>query len=267
VRIASTSPPSIVTDDKFPRVNVIAHRGASGDAPENTVAAFELALEQGADGIEFDVHLTRDNVPVVIHDARLERTTAGRGRVSDLTAVALSRLDAGSWFNRRFPQRARAEYAECRIPRLDEVLNWIRARGCTAYLEIKQPRPRYRGIGEKVLEEIYRAGVEQKVTVISFHLPTLRRIRRLDSRMALGIDFVRPLLAVARARVIRAETLLPEWRFATRRWIVRAHRAGFKVVVWGLDAPRWMQRRISHGVDGIITSFPAVLRGIRDDSG
>ena len=246
------------------RVLNIAHRGASGNAPENTFAAFELALAQGADGIEFDVHLSRDNVPVVIHDARLERTTSGHGRVRNHTAAALAKLDAGSWFNRQLPKQGRAEYATCKIPRLDEVLNWVRERNIPAYLEIKQTRPRYRGIEERVLQEIYRAGVEEKVTVISFHLPTLRRVRRLDSRIALGIDFTRPLLAITRAEKIGADTLLPHWRSARRRWIVRAHRAGLKVIIWGLDDPRWMRRRIAEGVDGIITNFPGELRKIQN---
>lgn len=264
MRTTSPSPPLIGPEKTLPRVTVIAHRGASGDAPENTFAAFELALAQGADGIEFDVHLTRDDVPVAIHDARLERTTSGRGRIRNFTSTALAKLDAGSWFNRRFPQRARPEFAACRIPRLDEVLNWVRERNIPAYLEIKQTRPRYQGIEEKVLREIYRAGVQQKVTVISFHLPTLRQIRRMDSRIALGIDFMRPFLAITRANRAGATTLLPHWRTARRRWIARAHRAGLKVIIWGLDDPRGMRRGIADGVDGIITCFPSMLRKIQN---
>jgi glycerophosphoryl diester phosphodiesterase len=246
------------------RVAIVGHRGASGDAPENTMAAFELALAQGADGIEFDVHLSRDGVPVVIHDARLNRTTSRRGRVRQHTAAALARLDAGSWFNRRFPARARARYSACRIPRLAEVLRWVRAQRCQAWLEIKQPRLLYRGIEEKVLEQIYAAGAERFTTVISFHLSTLRRIRRLDSSISLGMDFTRPLLAVPRAKRVSAGTLLPHGRFANRRWVARAHRAGLRVVVWGADDPVSMRRAMANGVDGIITSYPALLHTIRN---
>ncbi len=244
------------------RVAIVGHRGASGDAPENTMAAFELALAQGADGIEFDVHLSRDGVPVVIHDARLNRTTPGRGQIRQHTAAALARLDAGSWFNRRFPARARARYSACRIPRLAEVLRWVRAERCQAWLEIKQPRLPYRGIEEKVLQQICAAGAERFTTVISFHLHTLRRIRRLDSSIPLGIDFTRPLLAVPQAKRISAGTLLPHGRFANRRWVARAHRAGLRVVAWGLDDPASVRRALANGADGIITSFPALLRTI-----
>jgi glycerophosphoryl diester phosphodiesterase len=260
------NPPARPTERRAQNLLILAHRGASGDAPENTMAAFELALAQGADGIECDVHLSPDGVPVVIHDARLNRTTSGSGRVRQYKAAALAKLDAGSWFNCRFPTRARARYAACGIPRLAEALHWVRARHCQAWLEIKRPRLAYRGIEEKVLEQIYGAGAERLTTVIAFHLPTLRRIRELDSRILLGIDFMRPLLAVARAKKISAGTLLPYGRFAKRRWIARAHRHGTRVIVWGLDDPVLMRRAIAHDVDGIITSFPARLRGIRDNS-
>jgi len=85
------------------RTLILAHRGASAEAPENTLAAFNLALQQGADGVELDVRLSADGVPVVIHDVRLERTTNGAGRVDALGARELRRLDAGSWFNQLYP--------------------------------------------------------------------------------------------------------------------------------------------------------------------
>lgn len=254
------------TKSNHRRIEIVAHRGASGDAPENTMASFELALQQGAEGIEFDVHLSRDRVPVVIHDARLDRTTSGTGRVAEYSALALAKLDAGSWFNRRFPSRARANYSACKVPPLDEVLDWVRTRRTRAYLEIKQTRPRYRGIEAVILEHVYRAGVQDRVTIISFHLPTLRRLRRLDSRIALGIDFMRPLFAITLAKALSADTLLPHWRSAAPRWVARTHHAGLKVVVWGLDDPRGMRRQVQNGVDGIITSFPAVLRQILEAS-
>jgi len=237
----------------------IAHRGASGEAPENTMLAFELALRQGADGVEFDVHLSSDAVPVVIHDARLERTTSGSGFVSALPVGILKRLDAGSWFNRRYPARARLRYAGLRIPTLAEVLAWVRKRNCLAFVEIKQSRESYPGIEEKVLDLIRRAGVAPLSTVISFDLPTLARVRELDTRMRLGLDFPRPLLAIRRAESVGASWLLPHWALATRRSIARAHRAGFRVGVWDVERPLLMGRKILDGVDGIITRYPARL--------
>lgn len=243
---------------------VLGHRGASGDAPENTLVAFELALRQGADGVEFDVHLSSDGVPVVIHDTRLARTTSSRGRVYRHTFAQLRKLDAGSWFNRRFPARARSRFVDRKIPSLAEVLDWVRARGCLAFLEIKQPRLLYPDIEEKVLEAIHHAGVGERTTVISFHLPTLRRLRTLDPQISVGIDFVRPLWALRHAKRLTAGTILPHWAATTRRLIRRAHRCGFRVIVWGLDEPLGMRRRLLDGADGIITRYPAMLRAIRD---
>lgn len=241
------------------RVLNIGHRGAAREAPENTLAAFDLALRQGADGIEFDVHESSDGVPMVIHDARLERTTSGSGPVSAMPVAVLKRLDAGSWFNRRYPARSNLRYAGLKIPTLSEVLNWVRKRGCLAYIEIKQGRYRYPGIEEKVLEEIQLARVAPLATVISFDLPTLERVRKLDSRIPLGLDFTRPLLAVRRATSVQAINLLPHWALATRRFIRRTHLARFRVIVWDLDRPLLMRRKILDGVDGIITSSPARL--------
>lgn len=241
---------------------VIGHRGAAGEAPENTLAAFELALSQGADGIEFDVHLSADGVPVVIHDARLDRTTSGDGRIRAHTVAALRRLDAGAWFNRRYPSRVRARYAGQKIPLLSEVLALVCERKCSAFVEIKEGGDTYPGIEAKVLEEIARAGAGPHTTVISFDLPTLRRVRQMDSRISVGIDFTRPLLAVRRAKALAAASVLPHWAFAAPRFLRRAHLAGIRVFVWDLDQPRWMRRKISDGVDGIVTRYPSRLAEI-----
>lgn len=235
----------------------IAHRGASGEAPENTLTAFALALRQGADGIEFDVHLSGDGVPVVIHDARLRRTTSGVGLVSDYPAASLRRLDAGSWFNRRHPTMARPIYMGLRIPLLAEVLAFVKRSGCLAFIEVKQPKVPYPHIEERVLVEIHRAGAGSLATVISFDLPTLQRLRQLDSRIALGLDCTRTLLAIRQAQSAGATMVLPHWAFCSRRFIHRAHRGGLQVVVWGLDHRTGMERKLADGVDGIITRYPA----------
>lgn len=241
----------------------IGHRGAAGEAPENTLISFELALRQGAEGIEFDVHLSRDSVPVVIHDPRLDRTTSGSGRVREHGVAALRRLDAGSWFNKRYPSRARSRYTGRKIPLLAEVLEWVRERNCRAFLEIKEGGDAYPGIETRVLAEIERANVAHLTTVISFDFPTIQRLRQMNSRIALGIDFTRPLLAVRRAKSIGATAVLPHWALTSRRLIRHAHDVRIQVIVWDLDQPRWMRRRISDGVDGIITNYPVRLAEVR----
>ncbi len=242
---------------------IIAHRGAAGDAPENTMAAFELALRQGTEAIELDVHLSADAVPVVIHDPRLERTTSGSGLVRTHSAAALRRLDAGSWFNRRHPGKARASYAGLRIPLLAEVLDRVREHRCRAFVEIKMGSAIYPGIEKKVLEEIHRARVAPLTTVMSLDLRVVRRVRQLDSRIALGATLSRPLPPLRRATAVAARTILTHWAFASPLFIRRVHRSGLQVAIWTVNQPRWMRRKILDGVDGIITDFPARLGEIR----
>jgi len=242
----------------WPPLN-IAHRGAGGEAPENTLPAFELAFRQGAGGIELDVHLSSDGTPMVIHDHRLSRTTSGSGWVSEHRANVLHRLDAGSWFNRRFPEKARQRYVGARIPLLSEVLAWVRQRKILAFVEIKGGRKPYPGIEAKVLDEIERAGVRGLATIISFDLATLRRVRELDSRISLGLDVSRSLLALRRVRSLAGKALLPHWTVASRGFIRRAHKHSIRVYSWTVDQPVRMERKIADGVDGIITNYPARL--------
>lgn len=242
----------------------LAHRGAAGEAPENTLPAFELALEQGAEGIEFDVRISADGVPVVIHDARLDRTTSGSGWVRQHRSGALRRLDAGSWFNRRFPLRAHPRNAGAKIPLLSETLAWVRERECLALVEIKDHIP---GAEVAVLREIRSARAAGLVTVISFDLATLRRLRRFDAGVPIGIDISRRLLALRRAKSLRAVALLPHWSIATPRFIQRAHQESIRVFAWTVDRQPWMRRRLLEGVDGILTNYPARLAEVRASLG
>ena len=239
----------------------IGHRGAAGEAPENTLASFDLALRQGADGIEFDVQLSSDDVPVVIHDARLTRTTSGSGWVWEHRASVLRRLDAGSWFNRRHRLRARERYAGARIPLLSEVLEWAKARECLALVEIKDYRP---GVAAKVLEVIERADAWNLVRVISFDLPSLQQVRDVNRQVRLGLDFSGRLLPIRRALALGADSLLPHWAIASRRFIRRAHREGLLVIPWTVNYRLHMRNKILEGVDGLITNYPARLTAVLD---
>lgn len=231
----------------------IGHRGASGDAPENTFMAFELALRQGADGIEFDVQLSSDGVPMVIHDERLTRTTSGSGYVWEHRASVLRRLDAGSWFNRRHRLRARERYAGARIPLLAEVLQWIKTHSCRCFIEVKDCRP---GVARKIVDEIGRAGVGHLAQLVSFDLPSLEEARRLRGELPLGLDFSGRLQPIRQALALQAHALLPYWPIASRRLIHRAHRAGLQVIPWTVNYPLHMRRKILEGVDGLITNYP-----------
>ena len=220
------------------------------------MASFDLAWRQGVDGIEFDVQLSSDDVPVVIHDGHLRRTTSGSGWVHEHRASVLRRLDAGSWFNRRHRLRARERYAGARIPLLAEVLQWVKARHCQAFIEIKDFRP---GAAARVIREIERADAWHLVRVVSFDDPSLKLVRELHDETRLGLDFSGRLLPVRRALTLGAEALLPHWAIASRGLIRRAHQAGLQVFPWTVNYPSHMRRKILDGVDGLITNYPARL--------
>ena len=242
---------------------VIAHRGASGDAPENTLEAFELAWRRSADGIEFDVRFSSDDVAVVIHDPYLDRTTSGNGRVRDHTAQALRCLDAGSWFKERHPLKVRPQYQGLRIPLLSEALEWVRKRNCRAFVEIKEGGSAYPGIESIVVKEVFRARAVDQTTIISFDLATLQRCRALSQSIALGIDLSRPLHALVKARSISAVTLHPHWMFVSPRFVKCAHRSGFQVLAWGLDTEESIRRTLSNRIDGLMTDDPGYAVKLR----
>jgi len=234
----------------------IGQRGAAGEAPENTLAAFELALREGAEGVALDVHLSSDGVPVVICDARLSRTTSAQGRVREKQANTLLQLDAGSWFNHRFPSRARRQYARQSIPLLFEVLYWVREQKCMALIAINRPTAEAEA---KVLKEIERAQVHHLTRVIAQNLQGLRRLRKLDPKVNLGLHISSRVPSIDKAKALGAEVLLPRWSAISPSFIHRAHRASMLVIPWTVDSPRQMRRTLLQGVDGIVTNYPARL--------
>ncbi|HHS97904.1 MAG TPA: glycerophosphodiester phosphodiesterase [Chloroflexi bacterium] len=235
----------------------IAHRGASAVAPQNTLAAFRRAAELGADGIELDVRLSADGVPVVIHDAVVDHTTDGTGRVADLPLAALKELDAGSWFDPAF--------AGERIPTLDEVFEEI---GDTLLINVELKPEKDRRIGEAVVRRVERHGLFDRVLLSSFDPFILRRVRRLTPHIPLGFLYeVAPLSRLARLLAwampdLRPEAVHPHWRLIRREVVHRAHSRGQRVIAWTVDAPDAMRHLIDWGVDGIITNHPDQLRKV-----
>ncbi len=243
-------------------VAVVGHRGAPREAPENTLASFQRALALGADAIELDVRLSRDGVPIVMHDATLERTTNGAGPVSALTLTELRRLDAGSWFDPKFQGE--------RISTLDEALaivaNQPKRQGVRMLIEIKNEPEPYLGIEEAVVAAIRRTKTGRQAIVVSFDHAVVRRVKEQALEVATGVLFVaRPVDPVALAKAARANAILPLWAYVTEEMVAAAKRAGLAVVPWTVDEPAAMRRLIRLGVDGIVTNRPDVLRRLVDE--
>jgi glycerophosphoryl diester phosphodiesterase len=241
----------------------IAHRGASAHAPENTMFAFRSAEEFGADGIEIDVRLSADGVPVVIHDATVDRTTDGHGEVACLRLDQLRTLDAGTWFN--------PDCAGARIPTFSEVLDTFGGR-LLLNIELKQVAWRDMGLERAVVELIRLHGLEPDggseadILISSFNPGVLHRVARLASRIPRGLIYspAQPLSSV-RGRLVWLSphpVLHPRHDQVDAEYVAQAHQRGYRVNTWTVDDPSEMHRLLSLGVDGITSNTPDVLRAV-----
>jgi glycerophosphoryl diester phosphodiesterase len=257
---------------KYP-TEIIAHRGLSGLAPENTLAAFRAAIECGADRIELDVHLSKDGVPVVIHDADLDRTTNGAGPVVAATLEELRRLDAGAWFSPRF--------AGERIPTLEETLELL-CGTIGVNVEIKEEAVQRMGpagargeaqdgVEVKVARALARPGRRDSVIVSSFEPLALERLRAIAPEIPLEVLHNDPSHPPGRSELERARELgaraLNVWRdeLLERPELVSDARAlGLGIKVYTVDEPADLERFLRLGVAGIFTNRPDVLRSLVD---
>lgn len=255
---------------------LIAHRGASWDAPEHTFAAWDLALAQGVEWIEQDVTLTGDAVLVVFHDDTLGRTARGpaascAGRVADHTLAALAACDVGRWFNEAHPERARADFVEERIQTLDAVLTRYRTKA-RFYIETKRPEEQP-GMEEALLRvlrthRLAGKGAESgRVIVQSFSEAGLDKLRGLDSALILVRLLEDPIprdsLDATMQRIARtAQGIGPSRRIVTPGLIEAAHRAGLFVHVYTVNEQAVLAWMRANGADGVFTDRPGLLRGL-----
>ncbi len=236
---------------------VVAHRGASGWAPETTLAAYRKALHLKADFLEADVQMTLDGEIIAIHDESVDRTTNGRGPVRQMTLVELKGLDAGSWFNKMYPDRARPDYAGQKIPTLQEIMDLAKESTAGLYLETKNPELYPPHLESTVIQIIRRNGFEKRVVIQSFNPRSVERVKALDPSIpaALLIDALEndPVEATVK---IHANEIAIDHNLVTRDIIQKAHERGLTVAVWTVDEHEDLKRMIALGVDAIITDYP-----------
>lgn len=241
-------------------LEVIAHRGFSAVAPENTMVAFRQAAEAGADGIELDVHLTKDGEVVVIHDYTVKRTTDGTGWVRELTLEELRRLDAGSWFGEAF----RGE----KIPTLDEVLRWVADRDLSINIELKNLKFPEPGLEEAVAERIVRYGRAERTIISSFHHASLQQMKewlpQLDTAILYMANLVEPWVYT---RGAKATSMHPYSPTVTAETVNGCRKAGLPLRPFTVNKVKEMRRLIRLGVDGIITDQVERLRDVLREEG
>ena len=235
------------------RVILIAHRGASKAAPENTCAAIRIAMAQRADMVELDVQLTSDHRLVIFHDDRLERTTTGRGFVRNRRYRDLARLDAGSWFSSRFAGEP--------IPLVSQALRLI-PKGRAANLELKRT-PRKRLVVRQLIKCLERTRMIRRVLISSFDPSLLALVNARRPRIASALLCRRDARRALRQAIrLGCSALHPHASLVSPSLMAQAHAQGLTVNVWTVDSAQQVRRLIRMGVDGIVTNVPDRLRRV-----
>ncbi len=242
--------------EMYPRTPLVfAHRGASYDAPANTLSAFRLARQMGADGIELDTSMTADGVPVVIHDLSVDETTDGSGRVRDMTLREIKRLDAGSHYDFSFKNE--------RIPTLEEAFEVIGTE-MLINVELKVGGLRSYGLEGAVLAVIRRHNAAQRVIISSFNPLALRRFHHLAPNIGIGFLYAPDVPAYTRLPMIGFphQARHPQHTVIDAKFMAWAHQNHYRVNTWTVDDPLRMSALRDLGVDAIITNRPDVLLGV-----
>lgn len=228
---------------------VIAHRGASGHCPENTMAAFKKALDMGAKAIELDVHQTLDHELVVCHDNDLRRTGRDRRSIRNLHWDEAKTIDVGTWFGK--------EFAAERLPLLSDVYDLLPPH-VELHLELKKGSSLYPGIEERVVDLLHKRKVLERTLVSSFDHDALYSVRSLDGRARLGylLGLTRLPVAFKEMQELKAESLNLSIRQVTPRAIKAAKDRGFKVYVYTVNTPADRDKLKRLGADGIFCNYP-----------
>jgi len=247
-------------------IKIIAHRGASGLAPENTLGAFKIAIELGADMIELDIRPTKDQKAIVFHDKKLNRTTPVSGVVKNLYINELKRIDAGSWFND-------IEHKSETIPTLDETIDFLKDH-CELLVEIKSERRQIENeFLHNLIKLINRHDVRDKVIIQSFDSKILKRFYTIypNYRFQKLIVWKVPFIKVQFDQRLMLENILKnphyesinvDHRYATPNLVRKIHRHNKKIYCWTVNQELRMFRLMNMGVDGIITNYPNKLKNL-----
>ena len=237
-----------------------AHRGASAYRPENTLEAFSLAIEQGADGIELDVHLTKDGQVVVAHDARLERVSDGTGLINGYTLEELKSLDFGKLFPDQGPHR---------IPSLAEIYTLIKPTSMMVNIELKTIELLYPELPGKLAALEREYAMEERVMYSSFNHYSLLELKKLNPAAKIGLLYELGMVDPwVYANYVKADAIHPHYFVIAvlPETVARCHDNGVMVNVWTVDEPGAIKKMIECGVDAIITNKPDVAVACRDGS-
>lgn len=252
---------------------IVAHRGASALAPENTLAAFRRAIDDRAEGIEFDVRLAKDGVAVVFHDATLNRTGLCDGNVAELTSAELAKIDVGSWFNKMDRRKANPDNSLQRVSTLTETLGFLKEFKGRIYIELKCRDSEIAALVSAVCGASGDSGLVSQIIIKSFKMAVIPRVRLLCPGLKTAALFAPKIMTILRkekhlvkiAEEFGANELSLHYSLATQKLMEEAGKRELPVTIWTADNPRWVKRGIKLGLNAIITNNPAKLLAKRSE--
>jgi glycerophosphoryl diester phosphodiesterase len=257
------------SSERFAAPLILGHRGASAVAPENTLVAFSQAISDGADGIEFDVRLSSDGVPMVIHDATLNRTGLISRLVGELTSAQLKEIDVGSWFDKRS-----GAFTNEKLPTLAQVFDLFAGKRVALYAEMKCDAGEGVLLASAVVDQLHAQRMKDQVVVESFDLMALLEIKRIDRTIRTAALFepklFKPMSALRAQTIINlarqhgADEIAIHHTLARKRILERALKEGFEIVVWTVDDPVWIDRAQAYGIKALIANNPRSMVEFRN---
>ncbi len=235
-----------------------AHRGASGYYPENTMIAFEKAIEHGCTGIETDVHMTNDGYLVLMHDEKIDRTTDGTGYIKDYNLGELRQLDAGKW--------KALDFSGERIPTVEELIELAKSKDIIINFEIKTDVIWYKDIEQKLIEIIHKYNAADKIIISSFNHYTIHKCKQIDKNIKTGLLYMEGLFEPhLYAKIVGAEAIHPYFPAIDSKEVIdRVRAAGVMVNPYTINEEEVMKRFLNYGIDGIITNYPDKLKKLME---
>ncbi|ASK63271.1 glycerophosphodiester phosphodiesterase [Virgibacillus phasianinus] len=235
---------------------IIAHRGASKLAPENTLPAFQLAYELGAEGIETDVQLTKDQIPVLMHDEGLKRTTNGYGYLKDYTYKELKQLDAGSWFS--------SSFTGTKLLSLEELLSWIKDKPLYLNIELKNNKIDYTNLEKIVYTMLNDYQLLNRTTLSTFNPKSIKRMKKLDKQIESALLTSRRRKdLVTYAKSLGASAIHVKYRLLSRKLVDNCQREGIAIRIYTVNKALRIKRCFNLNCDGIFTDVPGDAHHIK----
>lgn len=234
---------------------IYGHRGASQYAPENTLASYNRAIEMGADGIEIDVHKSKDGHLIVCHDERVDRTTNGQGYIKDLILKEIKSLDAGSWFSKEFSGE--------KIPLLEEVLEFVKDKDILLNIELKNGPIFYDGIEDELIRLVRVFNLVENTIISSFNHYSLSYIKNIDKQFKTGILYIAGMIDPWEyAKKVGASYIHPLYLTINEEVVLESQNNGVKVNSFTVNTEKEIELMKSFKVDGIITDCPDICKRI-----